>query len=164
MKPYLHSLASAKKYGGKPEDYLDLHLFFDKTKEHVPDNRHRVVLHNSFGIFLLAEMFGETRVNSDGKIYSVRDVGEDHVIEDLGMIPTLAEVIESVNVENLAWLAPKKPKRTKVISFDDLEQMEKDYKSQDKEQVEKMLSKRQWSVAKQVLRVGTKTKQTEEEK
>jgi len=63
MKPWLHAVASAKKYGGEPSDYLMLHLFFDKTKEHVPDNRHRVVLHNSFGIFLLSQMFGETRIN-----------------------------------------------------------------------------------------------------
>lgn len=154
MKPYLHALGSAKKYGGVPSDYLDLHLFFDKTKEHVPDNRHRVVLHNSFGIFLLSQMFGETRINSDGKVYSVRDVGEDHVIEDLGMIPTLAEVIESVDVDNLTWLAPQKPKRTKTLTFDDLEKMEQDYKKLNQDQKEKMLNKRKWSVARQVLRVN----------
>ncbi len=28
-KPYIHALSSAKKFGGKPEDYLEIHQLMD---------------------------------------------------------------------------------------------------------------------------------------
>jgi hypothetical protein len=104
MKPLKHAQISAKKHGGKWEDYIKIHEFFDWTKEHVADMRHRAILHNSFGIFLCAKMFGEVITNSDGQLISVRDIGEDHVLQDLGTIPTLAQVIESISLANLKWL------------------------------------------------------------
>lgn len=106
MKPYLHSKYSAKKYGGKPEDYMDLHLWLDQTKSHIADNRHRIFLHNSFGIQLLADKFGETRTNSDNKTYSVRDVGEDHILQDLGFIPSLDYCLKKVKLKS--WMSGSK--------------------------------------------------------
>lgn len=44
------------------------------------------------------------RVNSDGREYSVRDIAEDHVLEDLGRIPDLAQVIKAIDVSHLRWL------------------------------------------------------------
>lgn len=104
MKPLQHAKISAKKHGGKWEDYIDIHEFFDQTKAQVPDMRHRAILHNSFGIFLARQMFGEVRTNSAGREYSVRDIGEDHVLEDLGTIPTLVEVINCIDTKHLKWL------------------------------------------------------------
>lgn len=96
MKPLLHAKISVKKWGGTVECYLPIHNFFDQTKGHLPDARHRMILHNSFGIMLCEQVFGVYIVNSDGKDVSVRDIAEQHVVDDLGMIPTLCEVFDGV--------------------------------------------------------------------
>lgn len=101
-------MVSAKKYGGKPSDYQEIHNFFDSTKIAVPDFRHRAFLHNAFGIFLLEKVFGNTITNSEGKEVSVRDLGEDHVIQDLGFIPTLEQCFNSLTKPNEVWLSGKR--------------------------------------------------------
>lgn len=121
MKPHIHAVISAKKYGGKPEDYYEVHNFFDSTKSAVPDHRHRAFLHNAFGIFLLEKVFGVTITNSDGEKVSVRDLGEDHVVQDLGFIPTLEQcfnAIERRDVEMLSGVKKKKPTVRKVTLID----------------------------------------------
>jgi hypothetical protein len=60
MKPYLHAKISAQKWGGKPEDYQPIHDFIDSSKEHHADVRHRALLHNSWGCFLVEKLFGVT--------------------------------------------------------------------------------------------------------
>lgn len=106
MKPYLHSQVSVKKFGGKVEDYQKIHDWFDQTKAHVPDMRHRSILHNSFGIYLAEQMFGINIENSDGKKISVRDIGEQHVLDDLGFIPTLQDYLKGMPYYD--WLNGKK--------------------------------------------------------
>lgn len=91
MKPWNHAKGSVKRWGGREEDYLPLHDFFDSTKAAMPDVRHRALLHNAFGIFLLEKVFGPTITNSDGRKVPTRDVGEAHVIEDMGFIPSLED-------------------------------------------------------------------------
>lgn len=111
MKPWIHAKISANKFGGNPEDYIEIHNWFDQTKAHIPDSRHRLVLHNSFGIYLAEQQFGtfvqksngtfiRTPIikNSDGKDISVRDIAEQHVLDDLGHIPTLDECIQVVEM------------------------------------------------------------------
>lgn len=94
-KPWVHAKSSAKRYGGKPEDYLDIHDFMDSSKAAMPDNRHRALTHNSWFLFILEKVFGTVRINSDGKEYSVRAIGEDHVKEDYGgFIPTVADYLQ----------------------------------------------------------------------
>jgi len=102
VKPLYHANLSAKKHGGKPEDYIDVHDFFDSTKSALPDVRHRAVLHSAFGIFLLERVFGTSIVNSDGKRVCVRDLGEEHVIQDLGFIPTLERWLKNLPIET--WM------------------------------------------------------------
>jgi hypothetical protein len=110
MKPLLHAKISAKKFGGDPADYIDIHNWFDQTKAHIADARHRLVLHNAFGIFLCEQCFGDTVVlpngatkkmpyitNSVGKQISVRDIAEQHVIDDLGHIPSLSDCFAGVS-------------------------------------------------------------------
>jgi hypothetical protein len=103
-KPHIHALSSARKFGGKPEDYVDLHNWMDRSKEWFPDNRHRVFTHHTQGIFELARVFGDTRVNSDGKTYSVRDVGEQHVSEDFQgkYVPDVSDYLQEMNM--LDWM------------------------------------------------------------
>jgi hypothetical protein len=102
MKPWQHAKNSVNKWGGKPEDYMHLHDWFDQTKAALPDMRHRAILHSSFGIFLLEQQFGQVMTNSDGRIISVRDVGEDHVVDDLGFIPTIERWLQQLPIEE--WM------------------------------------------------------------
>lgn len=119
MKPLQHAKISAKKYGGKWEDYIKIHQWFDQTKAHVADMRHRAILHNSFGIMLCSQVFGEVMVNSSGREVSVRDIGEDHVLQDLNKIPSLAEVINAIGTQHLKWLGGGyDPKNTGVKRID----------------------------------------------
>lgn len=84
MKPWSHARGSAKRWGGTPEAYLAIHDFIDQTKIAMPDLRHRAVLHNAFGCFLVERVFGHVR-DVDGKQVSTRDIAEQHIIEDLGV-------------------------------------------------------------------------------
>lgn len=102
-KPIFHARSSAKKFGGKPEDYQDLHQWMDSTKSAHATVKHRAILHSAFGIFLAEQVFGLMLTNSDGKEVCVRDIAEQHVIEDLGFIPSLDDWLNSMAVE--PWMA-----------------------------------------------------------
>ncbi len=105
MKPYRHAVNSAKRYGGVPDDYIKIHNFFDSTKSAYADIRHRAVLHSTFGIFLAEQIFGVTIRISTGKILSVRDIAEDHVIEDIGRIPTIENWLDKLPLQE--WMTGK---------------------------------------------------------
>jgi hypothetical protein len=89
--PIDHARSSARKYGGTPEDYLQIHRWFDESKAHMGDVRHRALRHHSEGIFLCERVFGELLTNSDGRKVPTRFIGEQHVIEDLGRIPSVSD-------------------------------------------------------------------------
>jgi hypothetical protein len=111
--PFHHAESSARKWGGKPEDYLEIHNWFDQTKAHIPDARHRLVLHNSFGIFLCEQLFGTTILNSDGKQVPVRIIAEQHVKEDFGgFIPTLTDCFADTPVKGWMYQQAKPLSRT----------------------------------------------------
>lgn len=103
MKPIIHSRLSSKKYGGKPEDYLKIHDFLDSSKAALPDIRHRAIFHNSLGPFVVEQIFGTTITNSDGNEVCSRDIAEDHIIEDIGFIPTITKWLDGVKPE--PWMA-----------------------------------------------------------
>jgi len=88
---YYHALSSVRKWGGKPDDYLPLHQWFDQSKAILADPRHRALRHHAEGIFMLEALFGATIVNADGRNVPVRLIGEQHVREDLGSIPSFAD-------------------------------------------------------------------------
>lgn len=100
MKPLTHAKISVRRFGGKVEDYLAIHNWFDQTKAHVPDARHRLVLHNSFGIFLCEQQFGTYITIGGDRQISVRDVAEQHVLDDLGFIPSLVEVLDKAQISS----------------------------------------------------------------
>lgn len=104
-KPYIHSKSSVAKWGGKVQDYLPIHNYMDQSKSHFPDNRHRALTHNSWFLFVLEDVFGPTIINSDGKEVSVRDVGEQHCIEDLGCIPSVQDYLENLDYKD--WMNSK---------------------------------------------------------
>lgn len=88
---YYHALSSVRKWGGTSDDYLALHQWFDASKAIFADPRHRALRHHAEGIFMLETLFGATITNSDGKVVPVRLIGEQHVIEDLGFVPSFAD-------------------------------------------------------------------------
>jgi hypothetical protein len=103
MKPFLHSRIHVKKYGGTVADYADIDDFIDSSKSSVPDVRHRAILHSAFGCFLVEQAFGRTRINSEGKEYSPRDVAEDHILQDLGFIPTMEQYLNNMTIQ--PWMS-----------------------------------------------------------
>ncbi len=99
MHPYHHAVSSVKKHGGVVDDYLPIHNWFDASKQHIPDFRHRAMRHHAEGIFWCEEKFGVTITNSDGKQVPVRILGEQHVMEDLGRIPTIKDWYKCIRWE-----------------------------------------------------------------
>ena len=99
MNPYHHAVSSVKKWGGKPEDYLPIHDFFDASKAHYADQRHRALRHHSAGIFECEAHFGHVITNSAGKQIPVRLIGEQHVKEDCGFIPTVKDWLQHIQLQ-----------------------------------------------------------------
>lgn len=99
---YYHALSSVRKWGGVVDDYLPLHQWFDQSKAIFADPRHRALRHHAEGIFMLETLFGATVVNADGRVVPVRLVGEQHVREDLGSIPSFADWARLITPQ--AWM------------------------------------------------------------
>lgn len=113
--PLDHARSSAKKYGGTPADYLHIHAWFDESKAHIADVRHRALRHHSEGIFLCERLFGVSIVNSDGRTVPVRFIGEQHVLEDLGRIPSVSDWLSEMPIR--LWMGPRS--RLEVIVEDE---------------------------------------------
>lgn len=99
---YFHAKSSARIWGGQPEDYLPVHDWLDATKRVFCDFRHRALRHHSEGIFVAEERFGTTVANSAGKRVPVRYIGEQHVLEDSGRIPTVKDWLDEM--ELVDWM------------------------------------------------------------
>ncbi len=97
--PYHHALSSVRRWGGAPDDYIPLHSWFDESKAIVADFRHRALRHHAEGIFMLETLFGVTTTLSTGRILPTRLVGEQHVVEDLGFIPSFADWVRCIRPE-----------------------------------------------------------------
>lgn len=114
--PYHHAVSSARKWGGVPEDYIEIHHWFDESKAFLADFRHRALRHHAEGIFLCERIFGHTIELStckrcgktrgehlcqlfEPKQIPVRWIGELHVQEDLGFIPTASQWLERITAE-----------------------------------------------------------------
>lgn len=100
--PYFHAVSSVRLFGGKPDDYLPIHNWFDATKESFCDFRHRALRHHAEGIFECERHFGETITNSDKKKVPVRYIGEQHVREDCGIIPSVGDWLSQI--EPQPWM------------------------------------------------------------
>jgi hypothetical protein len=98
-----HSESSAKTFGGIAEDYAPIHKYMDDTKMLIADWRHRLLRHNSAFIDESERIFGIfwTR-QSDGKKVSTRSIVTQHIIEDLGFVPSLADWLRELPLKN--WM------------------------------------------------------------
>jgi hypothetical protein len=91
-----------KKWGGEVSDYLPLHDFFDESKSIAADFRHRALRHHAEGIFMLERLYGPTITLSTGRVIPTRYVGEQHVQQDLGFIPSFADWMRAIRP--LPWM------------------------------------------------------------
>ena len=57
VTPWKHAESSVNKWGGKPEDYIEIHDWFDETKQYTGDWTHRVLRHHAAGIQWAIEKF-----------------------------------------------------------------------------------------------------------
>lgn len=104
---HYHALSSARRWGGKAEDYIALHSWFDESKKILADPRHRALRHHAEGIFMLETLFGVTIRTSQGRDVPVRLIGEQHVREDLGFIPSFADWVRRIRLE--PWMVRGQP-------------------------------------------------------
>lgn len=115
--PYHHALSSARRFGGVAEDYIALHAWFDESKSQTADFRHRALRHHAEGIFMLERFFGTTITASTGRVIPTRLIGEQHVIEDLGFIPSCADWVRCIRPE--PWMGRAQPIHRVVDPFAD---------------------------------------------
>lgn len=95
-----HAKISARKFGGKPEDYCYLHRLIDSSKHHFPHFMHRLFSHNTWFISVIDDLIGPTITNSNGSPVSVRDVLHEHLREDHdGKCPTIQDWMENIEVK-----------------------------------------------------------------
>ena len=71
----------------------------DSSKAHSADFRHRAMFHHAAGIWLSETVFGPTITLSTGRIIPTRWVGEQHVREDLGFIPSFTDWVKAIRPE-----------------------------------------------------------------
>lgn len=110
---YHHAVSSQRKWGGSVEDYLPIHDWFDESKMMMADFRHRALRHHAEGIFMAERIFGHTITNSDGRVVPVRFVGEQHVKEDCGFIPSMQDWFKNIRPER--WMGEPPVKLEKVL-------------------------------------------------
>jgi hypothetical protein len=90
MDIWKHCLLSKRKFGGNADDYFQIHNFIDCSKLFIFHSKHRILIHNLYGIELCILIFGHYILNSDGKTILIRDIAAEHCKEDLsGYVPTL---------------------------------------------------------------------------
>lgn len=105
MNPVIHSENSVKKYGGILEDYLPIHQKMDISKGYFSDNRHRALTHTMFWVLeVMIPIYGSYIINSDNKKVSVKDICEQHILEDYRhkFIPTVQDFLQ--NMEYVDWM------------------------------------------------------------
>jgi hypothetical protein len=116
--PWHHAVRSARLFGGEPGDYLAIHDWFDESKAHLADVRHRALRHHSEGIFLCEAIFGTTLTNSAGRAVPVRTIGEQHVKDDLGWIPSVKDWLQHLQFQPWMGQTPFRPQSDERATAD----------------------------------------------
>jgi hypothetical protein len=97
-----HAQSAARKWGGTPEDYIDIEEFIDSSKKIIGDVRHRSLYHHTEGVWLCQRIFGRT-LQIGRKVVPVRLIAERHVMEDLGWLPSPADYISGMPIK--PWMS-----------------------------------------------------------
>lgn len=106
MNSWNHAQSAARKWGGKPDDYIEIEEFIDSSKKIIGDVRHRSVYHHTEGVWLCQRIFGRTitveKKNNSVEI-PVRLVAERHILEDLGWLPSPADYMDGMPIK--LWMS-----------------------------------------------------------
>jgi hypothetical protein len=118
--PLNHAQSSARLFGGEPSDYLHIHTVMDSSKLFLADWRHRALLHNTFGIHVFEQLMGASFTRkSDGKEICTRTVISQHIMEDLGAIPTPGEFLREMPIKQwMAGITASAKKRMQSLTID----------------------------------------------
>jgi hypothetical protein len=112
MTPWKHALSSASKFGGDATDYIALHNWFDETKGFTGDWTHRALRHHAAGIEEAIRKFGHVIHATDDVRVATKLVAEQHVVEDCGFIPTVADWLKPLAQHPESWMLKVGPKAT----------------------------------------------------
>ena len=104
MTPYKNAQSSVAKWGGSPEDYIELHDWFDETKMFTGDWTHRALRHHSAGIQWAIQKFGHAIQISTGHAIPTKLIAEQHITEDCGFIPTPAHYLSPLAKHPEKWM------------------------------------------------------------
>jgi hypothetical protein len=100
--PLHHSKSSVKRWGGKIEDYIEIHKFLDSPKSTMNNNTSRFLTHNTwFAYEVIPRVFGYNITNSAGKSVDTVDIAMLHISEDFRHkgIPTPQDYLENMVVQ-----------------------------------------------------------------
>ena len=112
MNSWYHAVSSSNKWGGEPEDYIEIHEFIDSSKKILGDIRHRSLYHHTEGVWLCQRIFGRTIGKPGLRRVPVRLIAERHVIEDLGWIPSPTDYIDGMPIK--PWMSGKQTKTVNI--------------------------------------------------
>ena len=94
---------------------MEIHQWFDETKNYYGDLRHRALRHHTLGIQQCEEKFGVYIYNSDGKKVITRSIAEQHIREDLGFIPSVQDWLKCIKPE--LWMESTKRVKTAKMNL-----------------------------------------------
>lgn len=104
INSYYHAKSAARKWGGSVEDYIDIEEFIDSSKKIIGDVRHRSIYHHTEGVWLCQRIFGRVRLIGHAEV-PVRLIAEQHILEDLGWLPSPADYIREM--QTAQWMGGK---------------------------------------------------------
>jgi hypothetical protein len=111
MNSLYHAKSAAHKWGGTYLDYIDIEEFIDSSKKIIGDHRHRALYHHTEGVWLCQRIFGRV-IHIGQKEVPVRLIAEQHIIEDLGWLPSPHDYWQ--NMELKTWMGGKLHRFVKV--------------------------------------------------
>jgi hypothetical protein len=117
VNSWYHAQSAAHKWGGNPEQFIELEEFIDSSKKIIGDVRHRSLYHHTEGVWLCQRIFGRTLLIGHTHV-PVRLIAERHILEDLGWLPSPADYIAGMPIA--PWMGGKQ-ERTAELSVLNLE-------------------------------------------
>lgn len=106
MNSWHHAVSASRKWGGTPDDYIEIEEFIDSSKKIIGDSRHRSIYHHTEGVWLCQTIFGRTiavQKEHTEVLVPVRLVAERHILEDLGWLPSPKDYIDGMTLK--PWMS-----------------------------------------------------------
>lgn len=100
--PLIHAKSSVKRWGGKVEDYLPIHIELDRVKILMNNNTARCLTHNTWFCYeIIPRLYGYNISNSVGRSVDTVDVAMLHVAEDFRMkfVPTVQDYLKHLELQ-----------------------------------------------------------------